>query len=84
MLIRRLCSSPYVVLAHYLELDWVWQYFLLITLLLLGNKLMGLIFQARSFNVDPDLVRISVGLEEVSDLRGRFQRALDAVEKVKK
>ncbi|KAF3403789.1 hypothetical protein F1880_010235 [Penicillium rolfsii] len=54
-------SSPYVVLAHYLELDW-----------------------ARSFNVDPDLVRISIGLEEVSDLRGRFQRALDAVEKVAK
>ncbi|KAJ5152859.1 Cystathionine gamma-synthase [Penicillium canariense] len=54
-------SSPYVVLAHYLELDW-----------------------ARSFNVDPDLVRISVGLEEVSDLRSRVQRALDAVEKAKK
>jgi len=45
---------------------------------------MVLVLQARSFNVDPDLVRISVGLEEVSDLRGRFQRALDAVEKVKK
>jgi cystathionine beta-lyase/cystathionine gamma-synthase len=41
-------------------------------------------FQAKSFNVDPDLVRISVGLEEVSDLRSRFQTALDAVEKAQK
>lgn len=38
----------------------------------------------RSFNVDPDLVRISVGLEDVSDLRSRVQRALDAVENVRK
>ncbi|KAJ5652515.1 hypothetical protein N7507_009941 [Penicillium longicatenatum] len=53
-------SSPYVLLAHYGELDW-----------------------ARSFNVDPDLVRISVGLEDLADLRARFQRALEAVEKVK-
>ncbi|KAJ5124661.1 Pyridoxal phosphate-dependent transferase major region subdomain 2 [Penicillium bovifimosum] len=53
-------SSPYVLLAHYGELDW-----------------------ARSFNVDPDLVRISVGLEEVSDLRSTFQRALDAVQSVR-
>ncbi|KAJ5930744.1 hypothetical protein N7466_006237 [Penicillium verhagenii] len=54
-------SSPYVLLAHYGELDW-----------------------ARSFNVDPDLVRISVGLEDLADLRSRFQRALDAVENVRK
>ncbi|CAG7927869.1 unnamed protein product [Penicillium olsonii] len=53
-------SSPYVLLAHYGELDW-----------------------AKSFNVDPDLVRISVGLEEVPDLRARFQRALDAVQSTK-
>ncbi|KAJ5555497.1 Pyridoxal phosphate-dependent transferase major region subdomain 2 [Penicillium sp. DV-2018c] len=53
-------SSPYVLLAHYGELDW-----------------------ARSFDVDPDLVRISVGLEDVSDLRSRVQRALDAVQKVR-
>ncbi|KAJ5510847.1 Pyridoxal phosphate-dependent transferase major region subdomain 2 [Penicillium expansum] len=53
-------SSPYVLLAHYGELDW-----------------------ARSFNVDPDLVRISVGLEEVPDLRSRVQRALDAVQRVR-
>ncbi|KAJ6086933.1 hypothetical protein N7467_005847 [Penicillium canescens] len=54
-------SSPYVLLAHYGELDW-----------------------ARSFNVDPDLVRVSVGLEEVPDLRARVQRALDAVQNVRK
>ncbi|CAI7574196.1 unnamed protein product [Penicillium viridicatum] len=53
-------GSPYVLLAHYGELDW-----------------------ARSFNVDPDLVRISVGLEEVPDLRSRVQRALDAVQSVR-
>ncbi|KAL1851777.1 Cystathionine gamma-synthase [Paecilomyces lecythidis] len=33
---------------------------------------------ARSFDVDPDLVRISVGLEDTADLSGRFQRALAA------
>lgn len=30
-----------------------------------------------------DLVRISVGLEDVSDLRGRVQHALEAVASVK-
>lgn len=35
-------------------------------------------------NVDPDLVRISIGLEDLSDLRARFQRALDAVEMARK
>jgi hypothetical protein len=60
-------------------------YFLATAPLPRDNKLTCIWFlQARSFNVDPDLVRISVGLEEVSDLRGRFQRALDAVEKVAK
>ncbi|KAJ5110749.1 hypothetical protein N7532_001284 [Penicillium argentinense] len=54
-------ASPYVLLAHYGELDW-----------------------AKSFNVDPDLVRISIGLEEVPDLRSRFQTALDAVQKSRK
>ncbi|KAJ5114601.1 hypothetical protein NUU61_000360 [Penicillium alfredii] len=38
---------------------------------------------AKSFDVDPNLVRVSVGLEDVSDLRSRVQRALDAVEKAK-
>ncbi|KAE8348484.1 pyridoxal phosphate-dependent transferase [Aspergillus coremiiformis] len=37
---------------------------------------------ASSFGVESDLVRISVGLENVSDLRCRFQQALDAVAKV--
>jgi len=41
-------------------------------------------FQAKSFNVDPDLVRISVGLEDLSDLRSRFETALKAVEKARK
>ncbi|KAE8395405.1 pyridoxal phosphate-dependent transferase [Aspergillus alliaceus] len=38
---------------------------------------------ASSFGVEFDLVRISVGLEDVPDLRCRLQRALDAVAKVK-
>ncbi|PWY66177.1 cystathionine gamma-synthase [Aspergillus eucalypticola CBS 122712] len=37
---------------------------------------------ASSFGVDFDLVRISVGLEDVSDLRQRFQQALNAVAEV--
>ncbi|SPB51962.1 unnamed protein product [Aspergillus niger] len=37
---------------------------------------------ASSFGVDFDLVRISVGLEDVSDLRQRFQQALKAVAEV--
>lgn len=49
-----LCS-PYVVLAHYGELDW-----------------------AKEFGVDPNLVRLSVGLEETSDLQKTFQDALTA------
>ncbi|KAJ9326478.1 hypothetical protein DTO027B5_297 [Paecilomyces variotii] len=35
---------------------------------------------ARSFNVDPDLVRISVGLEDSADLSERFKRALAAAQ----
>ena len=33
-----------------------------------------------SWGVEPDLVRISVGLEEAGDLTGRFERALKAAE----
>ncbi|KAH7154813.1 pyridoxal phosphate-dependent transferase [Dactylonectria estremocensis] len=51
-----LCS-PYVVLAHYLELPW-----------------------AAQFGVDPDLVRISVGLEETSALQDMFRKALKTAE----
>ncbi|KAJ6153791.1 hypothetical protein N7470_006750, partial [Penicillium chermesinum] len=51
-------ASPYVLLAHFSELDW-----------------------AKSFGVEADLVRVSVGLEELPDLRLRVQKALDAVEK---
>ncbi|KAI0848685.1 PLP-dependent transferase [Daldinia vernicosa] len=50
-------TSPYVVLAHYQELDW-----------------------AASFGVNPDLLRVSVGLEE--DLVDIFTRALKAAEEV--
>ncbi len=52
-------SSPYVILAHFGELEW-----------------------ARSFGVDPDLVRISVGLEETEDLKKVFQEALKTAESV--
>ena len=50
-------TSPYVVLAHYLELDW-----------------------AASLGVDPNLLRISVGLEDTQRLVGVFMRALGAAE----
>jgi len=49
--------SPYVVLAHYSELEW-----------------------AASFGVEPDLIRISVGLEETQELRTIFLKALKAAE----
>lgn len=52
-------TSPYVVLAHYAELDW-----------------------AASLGVDPDLIRISVGLEETEELVEIFQSALRAADKV--
>lgn len=48
-------TSPYVVLAHYAELDW-----------------------AASLGVDPDLIRISVGLEETDQLVSVFKSALGA------
>lgn len=54
-------TSPYVVLAHYLELDW-----------------------AASLGVDPDLLRISVGLEDTESLVGIFTSALRAAEQSSK
>ncbi|GJC99818.1 cystathionine gamma-synthase [Colletotrichum higginsianum] len=51
-------TSPYVLLAHYQELDW-----------------------AASLGVDPDLIRVSVGLEETDELREIFTQALEAAEK---
>ncbi|KAJ2902289.1 Cystathionine gamma-synthase [Zalerion maritima] len=54
-------TSPYVVLAHYNELDW-----------------------ARGFGVDPDLVRVSVGLEQTNHLVEIFKTALTAAEKAGK
>ncbi|ROT37924.1 cystathionine gamma-synthase [Sodiomyces alkalinus F11] len=52
-------TSPYVMLAHYRELDW-----------------------AAQFGVDPDLIRISVGLEDTDELRDIFIRALRVAEHV--
>ncbi|KAK5653595.1 hypothetical protein OQA88_8857 [Cercophora sp. LCS_1] len=46
-------TSPYVLLAHYQELDW-----------------------AEGYGVDPNLIRISVGLEETEHLVGVFREAL--------
>ncbi|CAK7207595.1 Cystathionine gamma-synthase [Sporothrix eucalyptigena] len=48
-------TSPYVVLAHYQELDW-----------------------CADLGVDPDLIRVSVGLEEENALRECFETALAA------
>ncbi|MCJ1318539.1 hypothetical protein MMC15_003869 [Xylographa vitiligo] len=55
-----LCS-PYVILAHYNELDW-----------------------AAQFGVEADLIRISVGLEDTEDLRGKCRRALATVAQLEK
>ncbi|TDZ28083.1 Cystathionine gamma-synthase [Colletotrichum trifolii] len=51
-------TSPYVLLAHYQELEW-----------------------AAGFGVDPDLIRVSVGLEETDELREIFKQALEAAER---
>ncbi|KAK4159667.1 putative cystathionine gamma-synthase [Cladorrhinum sp. PSN259] len=48
-------TSPYVLLAHYGELEW-----------------------AAQFGVDPDLIRISVGLEDTEDIVNVFKAALRA------
>jgi cystathionine gamma-synthase len=48
-------ACPFVILAHYTELEW-----------------------AKSYGVDPNLVRISVGLEDASTLRGWIEYALEA------
>ncbi|EYE96308.1 cystathionine gamma-synthase [Aspergillus ruber CBS 135680] len=39
---------------------------------------------ASSFGIDFNLVRVSVGLEDIPDIHSRFQQALDAVASVKK
>ena len=52
-------SCPFVVLAHYTELEW-----------------------AKSYGVDPDLVRISVGLEDAGVLRRWVEHALEAARRV--
>lgn len=49
--------SPYVLLAHYQELEW-----------------------AASFGVEPDLIRVSVGLEETGHIVKVFEAALKAAE----
>ncbi|GLA52059.1 hypothetical protein AnigIFM63604_008688 [Aspergillus niger] len=52
-------TSPYVLLAHYWELDW-----------------------AGGFGVPPDLIRVSVGVEDTEELVSRFVVALKAAEGV--
>ncbi|KAF4453536.1 cystathionine gamma-synthase [Fusarium austroafricanum] len=52
-------ASPYVLLAHYQELEW-----------------------AEKFGVDPYLVRVSVGLEETTELQATFTNALKAADTV--
>jgi cystathionine gamma-synthase len=52
-------TSPFVLLAHYQELDW-----------------------AASFGVPSDLVRVSVGLEDMKALKSTFEEALQAAEAI--
>lgn len=64
-------SCPFVLLAHYGELDWVSA----------RNTTIGalLMRQAAQFGAEADLVRISVGLEDAAHLSALFRHALDAV-----
>ena len=64
-----------MLLAHYGELDWVSDVLCVFPLYITNN------YQASSFGIPFDLIRISVGLEDPADLCARVQRALDAVEK---
>jgi len=50
-------TSPFVILAHFTELEWAAQY-----------------------GLERNLVRVSVGLEEMDALIGIFERALKAIE----
>lgn len=50
-------ACPYVILAHYFELDWV-----------------------QSFGVEPGLVRVSMGEEDVGVVREWFEKAVKAAE----
>lgn len=50
-------ACPYVILAHYFELDWV-----------------------QSFGVEPGLVRVSMGEEDISVVKGWFEKAVLAAE----
>lgn len=72
-------SCPYTLLAHYSELEWV----SVVLLRLRVTTIKTDIVQARSFGIDSDLVRISIGLEDVPDLSVRVQHALEAVEKAR-
>jgi cystathionine gamma-synthase len=70
-------SSPYVILAHYGELQWVslapedWGDH--------SSTAHTDMEQAASLGVDADLIRFSVGLEDTQDLVERFERALASI-----
>ena len=65
-------SCPFVLLAHYGELEWVSiLYFSFLEFLLMSK--------AAQFGAEADLIRTSVGLGDAAALSARFQRALDAV-----
>lgn len=78
-------SCPYTLIAHYNELEWVSN--CLIQHISRPMRNMCSVAdnsQASSFGIDFDLVRVSVGLEDIPDIRSKFQQALDAVASVKK
>ena len=66
-------SSPFVILAHYNELEWVIIDHCRIKCLSDATK-------AAEFGAEADLVRVSVGLEETGRLQRVFQHALDVVQ----
>jgi cystathionine gamma-synthase len=83
-------SSPYVILAHYGELEWVSHpllsfgvWFLLFVHWWRGRseRIVLIKTQCAKWGVEADLIRFSVGLEETGKLVDTFKRALAALEK---
>ena len=79
-------ASPFVILAHYNELDWVREQYMIpidpfccVCHAIEADPFTRL--QAAQYGVDAALVRFSVGLEDQTDLLRKFRHALSALDK---
>lgn len=74
-------ASPYTLLAHFNELEWVCAFegfFYSKHIFLMSQSLIQLVFeQAAEYGVAKDLIRISVGIEDVGVLIDKVKRAMD-------